>query len=114
AWIVGPHKAKEMSFVVGSTMTGREAFDYGFANHVYTADRLAEETFAVAEKIAKLSPELLELKKLAINRVMDAQGFRETVLYGAEWDAIAHTSAGVTKTRGWLRDEGIKGAITNY
>ena len=39
---------------------------------------------------------------MAINRVMDVQGFQEAITFGAEWDAIAHDSPGML----WIGEEG--------
>jgi enoyl-CoA hydratase len=114
AWFVGPRLAKEMSFVAGSTMTGRRAYEAGYANLIFPADELEARTRELADQIALMSPELLRIKKLAINRVMEVQGFRTAVNFGAEWDAIAHASPSVTQVRSWLRDLGIKGAIEKY
>jgi enoyl-CoA hydratase len=113
-WFVGPRVAKEMSFIAGSTMTARRAYETGYANLIFPADELADRTRAKAEEIALMAPELLRIKKLAINRIMELQGFRTAVLFGAEWDAIAHASAPVTEVRGWLRELGMKDAIAKY
>ena len=61
--------------------------------------------------IAATPADLLRLKKLAINRVMDVQGFRTAALYGAEWDAIAHFSPGAMEMSERMRTSGLKQAI---
>jgi enoyl-CoA hydratase len=114
AWAVGPRVAKEMSFIAGSTMTAQRAYETGYASLIFPPDQLEKGVRAVADQIALMAPELLRLKKLAINRVMELQGFRTAVLYGVEWDVIAHASEPVAKVRGWLRELGIKGAIAKY
>lgn len=114
AWFVGPRLAKQMSFIAGSTMTGRRAYEAGYANLIFPADELADRVREIADQIALMAPELLRIKKLAINRVMEVQGFRTAVNFGAEWDAIAHASVPVSEVRSWLRETGIKSSIAKY
>lgn len=53
----------------------------------------------------------MRIKKLAINRIMDVQGFRTAAQFGAEWDAIAHFSAGAMEMTQRIRDVGLRSAI---
>lgn len=110
-WLIGPKKAKELSYIAGSRLSGEEAFDLGWANYAVDADEVQEKARFLAERIAKTPPDLLRLKKMAINRVMDVQGFQEAITFGAEWDAIAHDSPGMLWIGEKVRELGIKGAI---
>ena len=65
----------------------------------------------LGERIAKTPPDLLRLKKLALNRIMDVQGFSEAVSFGAEWDVIAHDSPGMVEISAKVRELGLKEAI---
>ena len=65
----------------------------------------------LAGQVAKMPLDLLRLKKLALNRFLDQQGFRDSVLMGAEWDAIAHTSPATHQMTEKVRELGLKGAI---
>jgi len=112
-WLIGPKKAKEMSFIAGSEMTGAEAQGWGWANRAVPADDLEAVTSKMARAISATPADLLRIKKLAINRVMDVQGFRTVAMFGAEWDAIAHYSKGATEMAGRIRDLGLKGAIAS-
>ena len=62
-------------------------------------------------RITRTPADLLRLKKLAINRVVDIQGFRSAVMFGAEWDSISHASDGADEIRAKIRDMGLKEAI---
>lgn len=110
-WLIGPKKAKEMSFIAGSEMSGAEAFAWGWANRAVPADQLDSVTRTMAKSIARTPPDLLRIKKLAINRVMDVQGFRTVAMFGAEWDAIAHYSTGAAEMTARIKQHGLKGAI---
>ena len=111
AWLIGPKKAKELSFIAGSSLTGSEAAALGWANHAVPAGTALEKADSLAAKIAKMPLDLLRLKKLALNRFLDQQGFRESVLMGAEWDAIAHTSPATHVMTDKVKELGLKGAI---
>jgi enoyl-CoA hydratase len=110
-WLVGPKKAKEMSFIAGSEMSGAEAHFWGWANRAVPAAELEAETVRMARQIARTPPDLLRIKKLAINRIMDIQGFRTAAMFGAEWDSIAHYTNGAAEMAGKIHELGLKGAI---
>ena len=114
AWLMGPKKAKEMSYVVGSRMSGREAAEWGWANRAVPADELLDSVDRLAQVIARTPTELLHVKKRAINRVMDMQGFSEMVMFGAEFDAIAHDSAAVDTIRAEIRERGLKATVARF
>jgi enoyl-CoA hydratase len=114
SFFIGAQRAKLLSFRVGSTLTGREAHDLGYAALVFPAATLADETFRIAEEIAKVPSDMLRIKKMANNRAMDAQGFRAAVLAGAEWDAIAHTTESVRRSREWIARHGLAGAVARF
>ena len=84
-WHVGPHRAKYMSFLPGSQISGKDAEAFGFATRAFAPDELEAETYAYAARIAKVPADLLRIKKTAVNRVMDLNGFRAAIMYGAEW-----------------------------
>jgi enoyl-CoA hydratase len=111
AWLIGPKKAKELSFIAGSRMSGTEAAALGWANTAVPAGTVLERSQELATNIARMPLDLLRLKKLALNRQLDQQGFRESVLMGAEWDAIAHTSPSTHVMTDKIADLGLKGAI---
>jgi enoyl-CoA hydratase len=114
AWLMGPKKAKEMSYIVGSRMSGAEAFDWGWANHSVPASSVLSFTTSLAARIARTPLELLQVKKRAMNRVMDMQGFSEIMMFGAEFDAIAHDSVACEETTAEIRKHGLKETIARY
>lgn len=114
AWLVGPKKAKEMSYIVGSRMSGIEALEWGWANHSVPAADVLPFTTNLAARIARTPLELLQVKKRALNRVMDTQGFSEAVMAGAEFDAIAHDSVACEATTAEIREYGLKETIARY
>jgi enoyl-CoA hydratase len=110
-WLIGPKKAKELSYIAGSRMSGAEAAELGWANYSVPAEDVVSRATELAERIAKTPPDLLRLKKYALNRIMDVQGFSEAVTFGAEWDAIAHDSQGLVEISAKVEELGVKEAI---
>jgi enoyl-CoA hydratase len=111
AWLIGPKKAKELSYIAGSRMTGAEAAALGWANYAVPTDEVEAKTVQLAKRIVKTPPDLLQIKKRAINRVMDVQGFSEVFTFGAEFDAIAHDSDGYATVSEKIEELGLKGAM---
>lgn len=110
-WLTGMKRARELSYIAGSAMTGTEAARLGWANRAVPAASVLDDARATARQIARMPASLLRLKKLALNRVMEAQGFRTAFQFGAEWDAIAHTTPEHEVMSAQIRDHGLKDAI---
>jgi len=114
AWLVGPGRAKYMSFRPGSAVDGREAAAWGWATLAVPAADIDREVERVAREISRVPLEILRVKKLAINRQMDVMGFATAVKMGVEWDAILHESDAVKAMRALVREKGIRGAIDAF
>lgn len=78
---VGPRKAKELLFD-SHVISAAEACELGFVNRVVPADRLADETTALAERIAEQAGFYLRMVKAAVNQAQDAMGYRAAVMGG--------------------------------
>jgi enoyl-CoA hydratase len=111
AFFVGPKRAKEMDFVAGSEITGADAEAWGWANRAFPPAELEARATQMAKAISKTPPDLLRLKKMAINRVVEWQGFRQAMIGGAEWDTLSHFSDGAREMRQRVVDLGMKEAI---
>jgi enoyl-CoA hydratase len=114
AWLVGPGRAKYMSFRPGSAINGREAAEWGWATLAVPEVGLEAEVERVAREIARVPLDVLRVKKLAINRQMDIMGFATAVRLGVEWDAILHESDAVKEMRALVREKGLRGAIDAF
>jgi enoyl-CoA hydratase len=111
-WLIGPKRAKELSYTAGSSMNGDEAAALRWANRAVEPDEVLPLAREIAREIAKMPLQLLALKKRALNRVMDLQGFREMLKMGAEWDAIAHTSSQLGPIADKLGEVGLKETVS--
>jgi enoyl-CoA hydratase len=112
AWLIGPKKAKELSFIAGSSLTGAQAHQLGWANDAVDASQVLPRAAELAALIARTPAELLALKKRAINKMMDLQGFSEAVLSGAEFDALAHGSPSAAAMRAKIEELGWRAAAS--
>ena len=109
-WIVGMRRAMEM-MLTGDAITGRQAVEYGFANRVFADDVLAAEVEVIAERIARIPPDLQQFNKRAVHRQMDAMGMRAALRAGTEMQALAMLSE---SSQAHLRElhAGVTGALT--
>lgn len=111
---VGPQRAKEMSFVPGRRIDGRTAAEWGFANAAVPAAELEKHTRELALAIAKTPASILRMKKLAINRVQEMNGFLTVAGMGADTDALIHTTPDVTELQELVKEIGLKQAIAHF
>lgn len=93
AWIVGMRAAMEL-MLTGDAVSGTEAVRLGFANRAFALDALERETLAMAQRIAKVDPELAQLNKRLVHRQMEAMGMRAGIRAGTDLHALGwHTKA---------------------
>jgi enoyl-CoA hydratase len=112
--LVGPKRAKELSFVPGNVIDAETAVSWGWANHVVPAAELVDRVRDLAARIALTPPEILHVKKLSVNRAMEAMGVRQAASSVAEMDALLHTAPSVLALRERLREEGLREVMARY
>jgi enoyl-CoA hydratase len=112
--LVGPKRAKQMAFQPGETMTGRQAADWGWANYSVPPDDLLTDVTALAHRIARTPTDTLRMKKYAINRLCELQGFRAQAMLGAEVDALLHHSNNVAALWESIEANGLKSTIERF
>lgn len=112
--LVGVKRAKQMSFEPDARISGVTASEWGWANYSVPADELMDTVRAHALRIAKVPADVLLMKKMALNRVADLDGFRNSVVLGAETDAILHTIPPVRELHDSIIEHGLKGAIKRF
>jgi len=93
AWLLGMRPAME-AMLTGDSMNGLEAVRLGFANRAHPLDELEPAVLAMAERIAKVDPELAQLNKRLVHRQMEAMGLRAGLRAGTDLHALGwHTPA---------------------
>jgi enoyl-CoA hydratase len=91
AWLCGLSPAMEM-MLTGDAMDGNEAVRVGFANRAFPADQLEEAVLAMAERVAKIAPDVQQMNKRSVHRAMELMGLRAAIRAGTEIQALALTT----------------------
>ncbi|MBI2859787.1 MAG: enoyl-CoA hydratase/isomerase family protein [Chloroflexi bacterium] len=113
-WLVGARKTKEMFYTIGTTVTGKEAVEMGWASKAVPAEKLESEVTALASNIARTPMELLKLYKLQINRTEDIMGYRTAIMSGCDTDAIAHFGTANKAFEALVQEKGLKQALATW
>lgn len=109
--LVGPKRAKLMSFDAGRRISGKTAADWGWAAESVPAEELENHVRETARSIARTPAGLLKLKKEAINRTAELQGLLTYARMGAETDALLHLTPEVVQMQNLIKTRGLKEAI---
>lgn len=88
AWLVGMRRGMEM-MLTGDSIDGIEAEKRGWATRAFPADQLEAKTLEMAERIASLPPDIVQLNKRAVHRQMSVMGLREGIRQGTELCTLA-------------------------
>lgn len=87
-WLVGMRRGMEM-MLTGDSINGVEAVERGWATRAFPADELEAKTLEMAQRMASLPPDIVQLNKRAVHRQMDAMGFRHGIRQGTELCTLA-------------------------
>src|SRR6201990_2342944 len=93
-WIIGHKRARELMYF-GDQIDAETALRYGMINRIVPADQLREATMKYAMRLSLIAPEALAATKLAVNRGLDAAGFRTALNAGL--DVLAPLYAATTE-----------------
>jgi enoyl-CoA hydratase len=110
SWLVGMRLGMEM-MVTGDSITGTEAALRGWATRAYPADELNAEVVKMAERIAAMPTDLVQLNKRTVHRQMEIMGFRTAVRAGTELCALGTHQKTFHEFLGKLRDQGVTSAV---
>lgn len=113
-WLIGPKKAREIFYRIGSTVRAPEALALGMLNGVVPAAELDAHVREVALGMAETPPEILMLAKRAINEIQEVQGFRESLFAGCAIDALSHQSDAVRTVNRLIKEEGLRTALEKW
>ena len=105
-WVLGLRQAKEMLFT-GERITAQQAREFGMVNRVVPRERLAADTLALAERIAKAPPFAMQLLKKSLNRSMDVQGMRQALSAPFDVHQLSHVTEEYRRTK----EAGLASAI---
>jgi enoyl-CoA hydratase len=109
-FLIGQKKARELLFT-GDLIDAREAERIGLINRVVPADRLADEVDALADRLARVPPDVMAPTKLMLNRAMDAAGFAAAVELGLDLQSFINMSETAQAFDAIVRRDGLKAAL---
>jgi enoyl-CoA hydratase len=113
-WLMGPKRAREIFYKIGSSITAGQALDFGMVNAVVPATELEARVRAEALAIAQTPAEILLLAKRGINQTQEVQGFRDSLLAGCAIDALSHQSDAVLAVNRLIREQGLRAALKGW
>jgi enoyl-CoA hydratase len=87
-WLVGMRNAMEL-VLTGDAITGDDAVRMGLANRAFPADELDASVIEIAQRIAGVPSELLQINKRSVHRAMEIMGIRTGLRAGSELQALA-------------------------
>ncbi len=86
-WTMGMRKAME-AMLTGDSMSGVEAVHVGWANDAWALDELDGRVIDVAQRIAKLPADVVQINKRVVHRQMEVMGLRTGIRIGTELCAL--------------------------
>jgi enoyl-CoA hydratase len=111
-WIIGHKRARELLYF-GQLIDAPTALELGMINRIVPRAQLRGTTLKYARRLALIAPEALLATKLAVNRGIDAAGFRSALQSGL--DVVAPLYAASTEVGRQFDDirakSGLKAAL---
>jgi enoyl-CoA hydratase len=111
AWLFGMRAGME-SMLTGDSFTGVEAAQLGWANRAYPADQLEERVLEIAQRIAQIPSDLLQINKRTVHRAMEVMGLRQSIRQGTELSALATHTETFQKFIAEVQGQGLTDALT--
>jgi enoyl-CoA hydratase len=111
-WLLGLRRGME-ALLTGDAMTGVEAAEWGFANRAFPVDDLEGAVLSVAERVAKVPPDLLALNKRAAHRAMDVMGIRAGMRATAEVQAMGFHQRSSREYMRSFAEKGVSAALSD-
>jgi enoyl-CoA hydratase len=109
-FLIGQKKTREL-LLTGDLIDAREAERIGLVNRVVPRERLAAEVDALADRLARVDPDVMAPTKLMLNRAMDAAGFAAAVEMGLDIQSFINLSASSRAFDAIVRRDGLKAAL---
>ena len=109
-FLIGQKKTREL-LMTGDLIDAAEAHRIGLVNRVVTRDRLDAEVDELADRLARVAPDVMAPTKLMLNRAMDAAGFAAAVEMGLDLQSFINMSETAREFDSIVRSEGLKAAL---
>jgi enoyl-CoA hydratase len=109
-FVIGQKKTREL-LMTGDLIDAAEAHRIGLVNRVVPRDRLDHEVDALADRLARVAPDVMAPTKLMLNRAMDAAGFAAAVEMGLDLQSFINMSDTAREFDAIVQSEGLKAAL---
>ena len=109
-WFVGMRKAMEM-MLTGDSISGIEAAQLGWANASYPADQLEQKVLDIAQRIATVPMDLVQLNKRVVHRQMEIMGLHTGIRVGSELCALGTHQKSMHEFLAKMREQGLTKAL---
>ena len=109
-WFLGMRKAMEM-MLTGDSISGVEAVQRGWANASVPADQLEAKVLEVAQRIAGVPADLVQLNKRVVHRQMEIMGLHTGIRAGSELCALGTHQKSLHEFLARIRKQGLTGAL---
>ncbi|HEX5015229.1 MAG TPA: enoyl-CoA hydratase-related protein [Candidatus Limnocylindrales bacterium] len=109
-FVIGQKKTREL-LLTGDLIDGAEAARIGLVNRAVPPDELAAEVDRLADRLARVEPDVMAPTKLMLNRAMDAAGFAAAVEMGLDLQSFVNMSEASREFDAIVRRDGLKAAL---
>ena len=109
-FLIGQKKTREL-LMTGDLIDAAEAHRIGLVNRVVSRDRLEAEVDALADRLARVPPDVMAPTKVMLNRAMDAAGFAAAVEMGLDVQSFINMSETAREFGRIVQGEGLKAAL---
>ena len=109
-FVIGQKKTREL-LLTGDLIDAREAERIGLVNRVVPGEQLSDEVDALADRLARVEPDVMAPTKLMLNRAMDAAGFAQAVEMGLDIQSFINLSETSRAFDAIVRSDGLKAAL---
>jgi enoyl-CoA hydratase len=109
-FLIGQKKTREL-LMTGDLIDAAEAHRIGLVNRVVPRERLDDEVDALADRLARVAPDVMAPTKLMLNRAMDAAGFAAAVEMGLDLQSFINMSETAREFDAIVQSEGLKAAL---
>ncbi|MFD7012596.1 enoyl-CoA hydratase/isomerase family protein [Rhodococcus jostii] len=113
-FLIGPKQAKMMALDPGARFNAEQAVQWGWANYSVENQNLISAVNELATRIARVHPDVLEVKKSSVNRYYEDRGIRSALVSGAETDALLHFATPVREMSESIRKNGLAHTIKEF
>jgi len=111
AWFVGMRKAMEM-MLTGDSLSGIECAQLGWANASFPAAELEKKVLEMAQRIASVPADLVQLNKRVVHRQMEIMGLHTGIRAGSELCALGTHQKSMHEFLKATREKGLTGALS--